>query len=253
MRLDGTVIVVTGASGGLGRAMAAAFVAEGAHVACASRSETRVREATDAMDGPGEALGVAADVRSSSDATRLVETAEETFGPVDVLVNNAGVNQQTVTGDPDRKPVVELSDDTWDTVLETNLRGAFCCARAALPGMLERGTGLLVHVSSSMGSTGRARRAPYVASKFGLEGLHETLALELDGTGVASTTFRPPRGGVFTESRGAMGIERESYTHDADVVADPAVDLVADGGRNGGRYVADEDGESYREYERDDL
>lgn len=253
MRLDGTVIVVTGASGGLGRAIAAAFVADGARVVCSSRSESRLAGAVDSMTGVGEAAAVAADIRSREDVERLVEAAKETFGPIEVLVNNAGVNQQTVTGDPERKPVSDLPVDAWDAVLGTNLRGTFLCTRAVLPGMLDRDEGLLVHASSSMGSRGRARRAPYVASKFGIEGLHETLALEFEGTGVASTTFRPPRGGVFTESRGEMGMTRDDYEHDADVVAEPAVQLVADGGRNGGRYVAAADGESYAEYERLDV
>lgn len=250
MRLDGTTIVVTGASSGLGRSMAAAFVEDGARVVCSSRSESRLREAVDSMDGPGEALAVAADVRSPESVAEMVEAAREAYGPIDALVNNAGVTQETVTGDPERRTIDSLSVETWDAILETNLRGAFLCTRAVLPAMLERDSGRVVHVSSGMGGEGRAGFAPYVASKFGLEGFHESLALELDGTGVSTHTFRPPRGGVFTESRRLGGQTPDDYAHGADVVAEPAVQLLADDPVNGGRYVATEDGDGYVEYAR---
>lgn len=251
MRLRNTTVVVTGASSGLGKAMATAFVEEGASVACASRSEDRLSAAVAGMTGDGEAIAVPTDVRSPDAVSGLVEETAGRFGPIDVLVNNAGVMQLDVDEEGAERPVAAVRVDAWDAVVETNLRGPFLCSRAALPGMLERDAGRLVHVSSGHGASGRANRAPYVASKFGLEGFHESLALELEDTGVSSVALRPPDGGVYTERRGQLGRSPEEFRHRSpDVIREAAVRLAAGEGENGGRYQVTQDGEGYVEYER---
>lgn len=255
MRLANTTIVVTGASSGLGKAMAGTFVEEGANVVWSSRSRDRLDGAIDeatSQNPPGDATAITADVRSWDEIRRLVDATHDEYGWIDVFVNNAGVTQYMVDAENERKPVQDIPVESWDAILDTNLRGVFLCTKAALPEMLDRDEGRFVHVSSSHGSHGRANRSPYVSSKFGLEGFHESLTLELDDTGVDSIALRPPRGGVATESaieRG--GRSRDSFTHESpDVIAEAAVRLAAGEGVNGGRYQATADGDGYTEYSR---
>ena len=242
MRLEDTAIVVTGAAHGLGRAMATGFVGEGADVAWVDVDGEALETAVGAVDGPGRSLAVTADVRSWAAVRSALARARRAHGPVDVLVNNAGVKQLTVTGD--ERPAWQVPVDVWDAVLETNLRGPFLWSRAVLPAMVDRGVGRVIHVTSGHGRSARARRAPYVASKFGLEGFHRTLARELEGTGVSSVAFTPPGGGVRT--REAEFVEDpSSMSHDVDVVVEPAVRLAAGEGDNGGRYRGTVDGEGF--------
>lgn len=241
MRLDGTTIVVTGAAGGLGNAMASAFAAEGANVVGVDTDEDRLIAAVDAFDG--DAVAVPTDVRSWDDVRDTIETARAAHGEIDVLVNNAGVQQRTAGGDR-REPVVDVPVDIWETVVETNLTGVFHCTKAVLPGLLDRDDGRLIHVSSGAGERGRANRSPYVASKHGVEGFAASLALELEGSGVESLVFRPPGGGIFTESRSHR--DPEDFTHDSPtIVAEPMIQLAAGAGENGGRYVGTDDGEGF--------
>jgi 3-oxoacyl-[acyl-carrier protein] reductase len=253
MRLSERTIVVTGASSGLGRSMAEAFVAEGANVVCASRSADTLSPLAEELTaaGPGRAVAVPTDVRSWADVRSLVEATVEEFGGLDTLVNNAGVTQLNVHGEPEYRSVAELPVSAWDAILETNLRGVFLCTKAALGEMLPAESGRIIHVASGHGVSGRANRAAYVASKFGLEGFHETLALELDDTGVDTLTLRPPSGGVYTERKGEYGRPQESFPNeDPSVVAEPSVRLAAGEGENGGRYQATDDGEGIEPYSR---
>lgn len=253
MRLEEQTIIVTGGSSGLGKAAADAFVGEGATVVIAGRTPERLDEAVSSFSGPGEARGIQADVRSWEDVSTLVETVEEGFGALDVLLNNAGVTGNLVRGSSDSPAVQDVAVDTWDAVIDTNLTGAFYASKAALSAMSERDSGRLIHVSSGMGSHGRAGWAPYVSSKHGLEGLAETIALEQEDTGVDSLSFRPPDGGVYTQTSNRAGRTAEDFSHESDVVAEPLVQLAAGAGENGGRYVGTPDGESFESYSREDL
>lgn len=253
-RLADRTVVVTGASSGMGRAMATGFVAEGARVVFSSNDPDRLEATVEDLgpDAADRAADVPADVRSWDDVRALVRDATDRFGAIDVWVNNAGVTQLHTDPDHVRRHVVDLPVASWDAVVDTNLRGPFLCSKAVLPGMLERGRGRLLHVSSSHGFRGRAGRAPYAASKFGLEGFHESLALELDGTGVDSIAVRPPAGGVYSERFGEIGREPDSFAFESpDLIVETAVRLAAGGGENGGRYVADPDGGGFSAYARD--
>lgn len=253
MRLENQTIIVTGGSSGIGKAAAEAFVAEGASVVIVGRTQSRLDEAIASFDGPGDARAVQGDVRSWEDVENVFASTRELFGPPDLLLNNAGVTGQLVRGVIDAPTVENVDLDTWQTVIETNLSGAFHCAKAALGEMVERDHGRLIHVSSGMGSHGRAGWAPYVASKHGLEGLAETIALEVADTGVDSLLFRPPGGGVHTIARKRAGRTADESAHAADVVAEPLVQLAAGAGENGGRYVGTADGNRFREYSREEL
>ncbi|RQH02324.1 SDR family NAD(P)-dependent oxidoreductase [Natrarchaeobius oligotrophus] len=250
MRLRNSTIVVTGASNGLGRAMATAYAEEGARVVCASRSADRLSTIADELsEREGTAVAIPTDVRSWEDVRSLVRETTERVGEIDVFVNNAGITQLNVAGEPSYRPVSDVPVDAWDAILETNLRGPFLCTKAVLPGMLERDSGRLIHVSSGHGIRAQPNRSPYVASKFGLEGLHETVSRELEGTGVDSIALRPPDGGVYTERKGENDTSRETYRHESPtVIAKTAVRLAAGEGENGGRYVARADGETYTTY-----
>lgn len=238
--LNEHVIVVTGASSGLGARMTRAFVNRGATVVCASRTEETLRRFVESIEGPGEATYVATDVGSWTDAKRLASYAVEAYGQVDTLVNNAGVIDRDLL-DGGQPSVVDLPVDIWETIVRTNLTGAFFCTKAVLPTMIEADSGRIIHMSSGMGLEGRANRSAYAASKFGLEGFHESLAAELDGTGVDSLVLEPG-GGVDTDgfSSGMSAAER-SERMDPEIIVDPAVRLVAGHGENGGRYVATEE------------
>lgn len=251
MRLADRTAVVTGASSGLGRAMARAFVREGATTVCLSRTRSTLEATTgEFADLPGEAVAMPADVRSRESVRSMVERTMDAHGPVDVLVDNAGVYYQTVTGEA---PALahEISVDVWDAVIATHVRGSFLCTKAVLPAMLDRGAGRVVFVSSGMEQSGRARRSAYCVAKIAIEGLAESVARELDSTsGVSAVLFRPPDGGVYTANLGAHGRTRDSFAHDPSVVEEAAVRLAAGEGLNGGRYVATADGAGFETYDR---
>lgn len=242
MRLEGTGIVVTGAAHGIGRAMTVGFVQAGARVAAIDIDEPALEAAIRTIDGPGTAVGIEADVSDRAAVERAIADVRHAHGSIDVLVNNAGVKQLTVTGD--ERPAWAVDVDTWDTVLGTNLRGAFLCSRAVLPAMLERDAGRLIHITSGHGRSARARRAPYVASKFGLEGFHRTLAQELASTGVDSMAFAPPGGGVRTREAAVVD-DPTVLDHEPSVVVEPAVQLAAGAGENGGRYQGTADSRGF--------
>lgn len=255
-RLETETIVVTGASSGLGKAMANAFVTEGTRVIYSAPNKERLTAAVEAIteeNADGEAAAVRADVRSWDDVRNLVRRTRERYGEIDVFVNNAGITQPKVNPDHTQRSVHDLPISTWDTILDTNLRGVFLCTKAVLPSLLSKDSGRLIHISSGHGVSGRANRTAYVASKFGLEGFHESLAHELKDTGVDSLTLRPPSGGVYTESSERYGRGPETYTHESpDVIAEAAVKLAAGRGENGGRYQATPDGEEVTEYTKFD-
>lgn len=253
MRLKDQTIVVTGASRGLGKAMADAFVEEGASVVYSADEDLVTEVANTEADQAGEAVGVPADVRFWDDVQYLFRRSRELFGDIDVVVNNAGTLQYRVNADNSQREVHSVPAEAWDAVVDTNLKGVFQCTRAALPEMRSRGDGRLIHISSGFGMKGRPEYAPYVASKFGLEGFHESLALELKGTGVKSIALRPPTGGVYTESSKLVGHSPDDYKcAEPRVMAEPAIRLADDEGINGGRYQVTPDGEGYFEYPQDE-
>lgn len=175
------VAVVTGASRGIGRAVAEALVPRGVSVCICARDEATLREAARSL-GP-KVLPVVADVSSQADVDRLFERCRAEFGPVDWLVNNAGIAEE-------QTPIDRLVPETWNAVIATNLTGAFLCTRAALPDLRVR-RGRVVNVSSMAGQGALPEFSAYVASKWGLNGLTVTLAEELRGDGVMVAAVLP--------------------------------------------------------------
>ena len=173
-RLDGKVALVTGGSRGLGREMVLAFARCGADVVIASRKEDACRALAAEVEGSTDqrALAVGCHVGHWDQCDALAARALDHFGRVDVLVNNAGITGPTARAQ-------DVSRGEWENVLEVNLTGAFLCAKAVIPSMVERRNGQILNIASMAGKTSYALRSPYAVSKWGLIGLTKTLAAEL--------------------------------------------------------------------------
>jgi NAD(P)-dependent dehydrogenase (short-subunit alcohol dehydrogenase family) len=182
-RLGGQVAIVTGGSGGIGRATCVALADEGATVVVVDVTEAGAREVSEALStrDAGSHLGLALDVRREADMRAMAETALERCGRVDILVAAAGILRPK--GVPPRL-LAQMHPDEWDAVIDTNLRGVFLSNRAVLPAMVRQRAGQIVNVSSVQGRQGRAYDSAYCASKFGVIGLTESLAEEVRADGI---------------------------------------------------------------------
>lgn len=185
--LKDAVAVITGASAGIGRATARELLAAGARVVVGARRRERL-EAIEA-EYPGRVAAVSMDVRSTDDCKRLVNTAIEQFGRLDILVANAGIGMYG--------GILDHTDEALTTMLDTNIAGTIWPIRAALPHMLETGRGDIVIVASVAGFRGGADEAVYAATKFAQVGLAGALDREVRGKGIRVTTIGPA--GTATE------------------------------------------------------
>ncbi|HTM57095.1 MAG TPA: SDR family oxidoreductase [Candidatus Udaeobacter sp.] len=171
MKLDGKVALVTGASRGLGLAIAEALTAESASVALLARPGDELGRAVERLGRDGARVTAApADVTSSSAVDQAVRGVIERWGRLDILVLNAGTWQGA--------PIAETSDAMWDQIIDLNLKGAFLALRAAIPALIERHGATVVGIDSLGGWAGQPGSAAYAASKWGLRGLLESAALE---------------------------------------------------------------------------
>jgi NAD(P)-dependent dehydrogenase (short-subunit alcohol dehydrogenase family) len=183
-RLRGKVAIVTGCGRGIGRAVVERFVAEGAAVLGSQRSEGEGRELFDALAAAGaEVSFVAADVRDSEAVARAVDHALERFGRVDVLVNNAAIGLL--------RSIVDTTDEQYDEVMDTNLRGIFVWCRATLPPMLAAGGGSVINIGSVAASVGFADDAAYCASKGAVLALTRQMAIDYSHRGVRVNCISP--------------------------------------------------------------
>jgi 3-oxoacyl-[acyl-carrier protein] reductase len=180
-RLDGKVALVTGASGGIGAAIARALHAQGAHVVL---SGTR-RDALDGLAGDlvERAYVCPADLRAAGAADGLIAAAEAAAGPLAILVNNAGFTKDMLA--------LRMKDEDWAAVLDVDLSAPFRLARAALKGMVRRRAGRIIQISSVVGSTGNPGQANYAAAKAGLAGMSKALAQEVGSRGITVNLVAP--------------------------------------------------------------
>jgi NAD(P)-dependent dehydrogenase (short-subunit alcohol dehydrogenase family) len=182
--LDGRVALVTGASKGLGKAIALALGDAGARLALVARTRETIAEAAAAVRATGaEAEAFTADVTSEQQVEQLERDVSSRFGKIEILVNNAGVNI--------RKNLTEFSLDEWRQVLETNLVGVFLMCRAFVPHMKGNGYGRVLNLASTLSHIGLPGRTAYAASKAGVLGLTRALALELAADGITVNGISP--------------------------------------------------------------
>jgi 3-oxoacyl-[acyl-carrier protein] reductase len=193
--LKGKTAVVTGATRGIGRAIADSLAAQGANVVIAARHEAACREAADQISarGRGEAIGVAADVQRNEDCRRIVDTAVTRFGGLHILINNAGIGGFS--------PVEKMDVAHWDRVIATNLNSLFYCTHAALPHLKKQG-GWVINIGSLAGKNAFPGGAAYNASKFGLIGFTEALMQEVRYDDIRVSYIMP--GSVATEFEGSV-------------------------------------------------
>jgi NAD(P)-dependent dehydrogenase (short-subunit alcohol dehydrogenase family) len=200
--LKNKVTLVTGASQGLGKALAFAFAKEGAQVVVNARSEESTRPVAEEVEGIGvEVLAVAADVSKGADVERMVNEAVERFGKIDVLVNNAGLLGPRIR-------IEEYPEEEWRRVIDANLTGPFLVSKAAIPHLPEGGS--IINVVSGVSVEGRAEWGAYSVSKFGVEGLTQILAAELAERSVRVNAVDP--GGMRTDMRAAAYPEEDPAT-----------------------------------------
>jgi NAD(P)-dependent dehydrogenase (short-subunit alcohol dehydrogenase family) len=201
--LANQVAIITGASRGIGLAAARLMAEQGARVVLTARGADALRQAAQALAEQGyEALALPADVASRADVERVVSQTVEQFGRVDILVNNAGIASSAT-------PLVEITDESWQRLIDVHLTGAFLTCRAVLPHMLRAGYGRIVNISSLMALNGHMlgqrpgdiAGADYTAAKAGLIGLTRALAFEVTPKGITVNAVAP--GPVATEIQSA--------------------------------------------------
>ena len=186
-QLDGQVAIVTAAAGaGIGREVARRLAGDGANVLLTDAHAGRVQELAQAMtkDYGREFVGLEVDVTNTAHVQKMVQTALDKYGQIDILVNNAGINRLG--------PVWEMSDETWQLVINVNLTGTFYCTRAVLPHMMERKKGSIVNLSSTAGwVASNEGEAHYCAAKAGVMGFTRVVAAEVARSGIRVNAVAP--------------------------------------------------------------
>ena len=180
---SGRVAIVTGASRGIGKAIALALAGSGAAVVAVARGDQGQTTADAIVAAGGKAIGRSVDVGDGAAVDALVKEAVEAFGKVDILVNNAGITRDGL--------LLRMKRDDWDAVLQTNLSGAFVCSQAAIKVMIRQRYGRIVNISSVVGQAGNAGQANYAASKAGLIGFTKSLAREVASRNITANVVAP--------------------------------------------------------------
>lgn len=182
--LENKVAIVTGASRGIGKVIAEQIAKAGAKTVCVSRSLSDVEKVAKGINGQGfTAIAMACDISNGVQYQDLVKSAIEKFGSVDILVNNAGVTKDNL--------IMRMSEDDWDIVIDTNLKGAFNGTKAVTRHMMKQRSGRIINISSVVGLIGNAGQANYAASKAGLIGLTKATAKELASRGITANCIAP--------------------------------------------------------------
>jgi NAD(P)-dependent dehydrogenase (short-subunit alcohol dehydrogenase family) len=201
MRVRESVVVITGASSGIGRATALAFAAQGDAVLVADLNEDGAKETASAAGG--RAVAVVGDLSDQAVVDQVVATAAGEFGGIDVLVNNAGIMDSMSLA-------ATVSDAEWERVIRVNLTAPFMLTRAVLPYLLGAGKGAIVNVASEAGLRGSAAGAAYTVSKHGVVGLTRSLAVSYRDKGIRANAVAP--GGVATSIMNAMSLDHDGAT-----------------------------------------
>ncbi len=182
--LSGKTAIVTGASRGIGAAIAKQLCEVGANVVLCSRSTESIAQTADVLNDKGYTIhAMAADISKKEDVEALVETTIAEFSQIDILVNNAGITRDML--------LMRLKDEDWDAVLQTNLTGTMYCTRAVLRPMIRQKSGRIINISSVIGLMGNPGQASYAAAKAGIIGLTKTTAKEVGTRGITVNAIAP--------------------------------------------------------------
>lgn len=195
-KLDGKTAVVTGASRGIGRAIALELAKEGANVVVNySGSEAKAQEVVEEISKIGsKAIAVQANVADNDSVQNLMKSALDEFGSIDILVNNAGITRDNL--------LMRMKEDEWDDVINTNLKGVFLCTKAVTRQMMKQRAGRIINIASVVGVIGNAGQANYTAAKAGVIGLTKTSARELASRNILVNAVAP--GFITTEMTDAL-------------------------------------------------
>jgi len=184
LKLKGKVALVTGAAQGIGKAVALLLARNGADIIVSDINLEKAEETAREVEGLGQrALAVKTNVAEANDVEKMVQTALERFGRIDILINNAGITRD--------KLLLRMSDEDWDAVLGVNLRGTFLCTRAVIRPMAKQKSGKIVNIASVVGTMGNAGQANYGASKAGVIGFTKTVAREYAPRGINVNAIAP--------------------------------------------------------------
>ncbi len=219
--LAGKLALVTGGSRGIGRAIAAALLDQGVHVAICGRSRASLDQALGELSAKGRIVGAVCNMGRNEEVEELFSFVERELGGLDILVNNAGVGRFA--------PVHEISLEHWREVIDTNLSGVFYATRAAVPMMQKRGGGFILNIGSLAGKNPFPAGAAYNASKFGLNGMSEAMMMDLRYENIRVSQIMP--GSVETEFRPG-GADNADWKLSAEQIAETAVHLLAMPQRN---------------------
>ncbi len=246
MKLCGKVAVVTGASSGMGKAIALLYAKEGASVVAVARRKEKLNELIEeSKDYEGKIIAMQGDVSRKEDNEKMIDLAIESFGKIDILVNNAGVMDEMM-------PVAEVTDELWNKVLSVNLDGPFYACRKAVNSMLKQGSGIIINVGSIGGLNGCRAGTSYTASKYALLGLTKNIGFMYADKGIRCNIICP--GGVESEigvgishpsefgfSRVRLGMGNVPRTGSPEEIATIALFLATDDSSfvNGTEIVAD--------------
>ncbi|RAZ70047.1 3-oxoacyl-[acyl-carrier-protein] reductase [Planococcus maitriensis] len=201
-RLTGKTAIITGASRGIGAAIARRFAEEGANIVVnysGSQDKAEAVVAGIAQSG-GKAIAVKADVADADAVKSLADAAMKEFGSIDILVNNAGITRDNL--------MMRMKEDEWDDVINTNLKGVFLCTKAVTRQMMKQRAGRIINIASIVGVMGNAGQANYVAAKAGVIGLTKTTARELASRGITANAVAP--GFITTDMTEKLGDDVQS-------------------------------------------
>ena len=228
--LSGQTALVTGASRGIGKAIALTLGKAGAKVACIARNEEKLKETADEIAAAGGTAAIySCDVTDSAAVEKVFEAVLEQWEQIDIIVNNAGITRDTL--------IPRMSDEEWDDVITTNLRSVFLFTRAGIQAMMRKRYGRIINISSVSGIMGNPGQANYSASKAGIIGLTQTVSREIAGRKVTVNAICP--GFIATEMTDAMGpvVQDEVKKRvpakrlgEADEIADAVLYLASDSG-----------------------
>jgi 3-oxoacyl-[acyl-carrier protein] reductase len=202
LELEGKVALVTGAARGIGRAIALKLSSLGAKVAVNDISKETASNVVNTITGQGgEAIAVEADIRDSEAAKAMVQEVTDQWDKIDILVNNAGINRDTL--------LLRMSDEAWDDVIDTNLRGTYTCTKFALRSMMKQRWGRIISIASIAGIIGNAGQTNYSASKAGVIAFTKSIAREVGSLNITANALAP--GFILTEMTERLPQERKDF------------------------------------------